>query len=169
MKHGIKNSAFTAKKFVTLQEVNQTLTTEVKQLKSQLDYANKVIDLYRERDRLQKLRRFGKKTEANLDGKQLTLFDDLEEEEKKPEEEKPQKETITYTRKKKTKGRRIDISKLSRERVECDLSEEEKHCAKCGKKMEKFGEDVSEQLELYPKRFDFRFYAAHLEPIFKLF
>jgi len=65
-------------------------------------------------------------------------------------EELPATETITYSRRKKTVGRRIDTSKLFREVVIHDLSEAEKSRDKCGSRLEKFGEDRSEQLEYIP-------------------
>lgn len=155
MEYNTKQDDFSEENFVLLQDVNHKLTEENSCLKEQLDYANKIINIYKEQERLLKLRKFGKKSEAHLEekyGTQLTLpFFDATEEEAGQVPTEPEKETITYTRKKQqNNGRRIDTAKLPRERKFHELSDAEKHCGKCGKLMEKFGEDNSEQLEYIP-------------------
>lgn len=163
MKRGIKNSNSLQENILLLhayQNLNvekQNLAEENTQLKAKLDYANKVINVFKEREALNKLRKFGKKSEAHLEEnyglqQQLPIFDATEEEAGKvPAEAKPEQETITYTRKKqKSNGRRIDTSKLPREKQNHDLTDAEKHCDKCGKLMEQFGEDISEQLDYIP-------------------
>lgn len=156
MKCEIKKDNFLQENFLLL-HAYQNLDEENTQLKAKLDYANKIINIYKEQERLNKLRRFGKKSEAHLEKEygvqqQLPFFDTIEEDEKNPTETKPEQETITYTRnKKKSKvGRRIDTSKLPREKQNHDLTDAEKHCDKCGKMMEQFGEDISEQLVYIP-------------------
>lgn len=63
--------------------------------------------------------------------------------------------TITvaaHTRKKKTKGRLIDLSALPRQRVYHDLPENEKMCTCCHIALKPMGEDISEKLEIIPQR-----------------
>lgn len=119
------------------------LKTENSELKNSLEEARQKIAWYEEQIRLWKQRHFGKKSEM-MEALQLSLFDALEEETAEFE-----KESITYTRNKKSVGRKIDTSKLPREQQVHDLTEEEKQCS-CGQKLEKIGEDKSEQLEYIP-------------------
>jgi len=133
-----------------LQAKYEIFFKENSQLKSNLEEAEKKIDLLAEQVNLMRLRHFGKKTENSAQMELELVFDEIPE----PQEdlfEQPEEptETITYTRKKKTVGRRIDTSSLPREQIIHDLTEEEKTC-KCGGKLEKFGEDKSEQLEYIP-------------------
>lgn len=105
------------------------------------------IVLLEEQIRLANQKKYGKQTEqtSNL---QMMLFDEFPEPEQEPELES---ETITYTRKKtpKSKGRKIDTSKCSRERIEYDLDEGDKKCS-CGHELSKIGEDTSEQVDYVP-------------------
>jgi transposase len=144
-----ENNYCSPKNIALIIETNRKLLDENLQLKSNLEDAEKKIDLLVEQIKLSKLRQFGRKTESS--GQLELVFDEIEE----PQDEaatKPNEdptETITYTRKKKTVGRKIDTSKLPREQIVYDLTEEEKVC-KCGGRLEKFGEDKSEQLEYIP-------------------
>lgn len=135
---------FSRVNFHTLKTNFVDLETENIKLKNNLESAKQKVAWYEEQIRLWKQRQFGKKSETS-ESLQLSLFDDLEEEEN-PEVET---ETITYTRNKKTIGRKIDTSKLPRERCIHDLPEAEKQCS-CGQRLEKIGEDISEQLEYIP-------------------
>jgi transposase len=121
------------------------LKTEIIGLKNSLESAQQKIAWYEEQIKLGKQRQFGKKSETS-ESLQLPLFDTGEESEVEPQKGT---ETITYTRRKKTTGRKIDTSKLPRERCVHDLSDSEKQCS-CGNQLECIGEDVSEQLEYIP-------------------
>ncbi len=68
----------------------------------------------------------------------------------KNEPSEAEKETITYIREKKSNNCKIDTSKLQREIVVHDLSEEEKSCACCQSAMIPIGKDKSEKLEYLP-------------------
>lgn len=128
----------------TLQKTEQKLQTAEQQLQ---EFKSKV-KWYEEQMRLAKLHRFGRKSEAHIC--QGELFDEMPEQEGL--EEKVETEEITYNRrKKKTKGRNIDLSKLPHEQHIHDLTEEEKICS-CGKKMECIGEDVTKQVECEPSK-----------------
>ena len=106
---------------------------KITDLEKNLAAAEKKIRWFEEQIKLARLRKFGKKTEHNL--QQLSLFDGAEipEENSTPTNEPPViTKTITYNRCYST-GRRIDTSKLLRERVVHDLAAEEKICKCCGK------------------------------------
>ena len=120
------------------------LQSELQQVLEVLDQANKKIAWFEEQFKLSRDRQFGRSSEK-LPSQQI-LFDAMECDEIKTVEEK---ETITYTRSKPKKscGRKLDTSKLPRERVLHDV--EEKICG-CGKALVKIGEDPSEQVELIP-------------------
>lgn len=131
---------------------------EIDRLRQNLEAEEKRNAYLIEQIRLSKIRKFGKKSESS-ESLQLKLFDEVvdDEEEKENQETVDPKdlraiETITYTRKKKAVGRKIDTSKLPREIVVHDLPEEEKCCKQCGAELEKFGEDHSEQLEYIPEQ-----------------
>ena len=126
---------------------NKNLLTENASLKERLESSEKINNLLREQIRLSNQRQFGKKSEtSNQLG--LPLFDENEQEEQPQEEIKTEK--ISYTRRKKAVGRKIDTSKLPREQIIHDITEEEKRCEHCGKELEKIGEERSEQLEHIP-------------------
>jgi transposase len=132
-------------------ETNRKLSDEILQLKSNLEEAEKRIVLLIEQVKLGRLRHFGKKTETSGQLQLELVFDEIEESKDEAiiEAIEEATETIIYTRKKKTVGRKIETSNLPREQIVYDLTEEEKHC-KCGGRLEKFGEDRSEQLEYIP-------------------
>lgn len=147
---------FTRENFnILLGQITQ-LSEENEYLKLNLEATEKKLNWLTEQIRLNKHRQFSNKSEC---GKFLQLelvFDELEEgsdetaADEAAEETSADTETITYTRKKKAVGRRIDTSKLPREVVVHDLSEAEKSCSNCGAELKRFGEDRSEQLEYIP-------------------
>lgn len=90
---------------------------------------------------------FGRSTET-LDSLQVPLiFNEDESEVIEVNKVDEKTEAIQYTRRKvKQCGRKLDTSKLLRERQLHDLSEAEKICD-CGCQLEKIGEDTSEQID----------------------
>lgn len=141
------NHEVTPENIAALFETNTRLTEENHKLKQDLEEAKEKINWFIEQIKLSKQRQFAAKTESS---EHLQLSFDWVEPEEEPEPTTA--ETITYTRNKKTVGRKIDTSKLPREVVLHDLSEEEKCCKSCGKQLEKFGEDRSEQIEYIPEQ-----------------
>lgn len=128
------------------------ITAENVRLSQALLEALARITWFEEQFKLFKQRTFGKQSEtSNSLQLSLPLFDADENDEVAVAEELSADETtVTYTRKKKSNnGRNIDIANLPRERVEHDLTREEKICA-CGCELEKIGEDVSVQLDYIP-------------------
>ena len=107
--------------------------------------------------RLAKQQRFGRSSEAHI-GQGELQFDEAESVETT---ELPQEEntlTVTYTRKKPV--RRPLPAHLPRIIIEHDIPEEEKTCA-CGCMKERFGEEVTEQLEYVPAKLSV---IAHVRP-----
>ena len=98
--------------------------------------------------------RFGRKSEKNVVAEQLSLqFDEaVLTEEPSPEVADVENitETITYTRKKKTPGRKALPQSLPFVEKVYDLTDEEKQCA-CGCTLTSIGEEVSEQLDTLPQ------------------
>jgi transposase len=80
---------------------------------------------------------------------QMRLFDEAENESE--ESESLPQETITYTRKKKSGGRKPFADSIPREEILIDIDEAEKQCA-CGHQLVRIGEEVSEQLDLIPSQ-----------------
>jgi len=170
-----KDSSFTRESFTILLKQNQEIlnqniqqSEEIKNLKRALEESEKKINLLLEQKRLSNLKQFDSKSEC---GKHLQLefvFDEIDESEndtaKDPSEESSESETITYTRKKKVVGRRIDTRNLPRERVVHDLAEKDKSCKQCGNQLKRFGEDVSEQLEYIPAQIKV---IEHIVPKYK--
>jgi transposase len=99
---------------------------------------------------------FGRRSEKIVDPNQLALFEQImaavwneppaEVEAEEGEEEAP--------RKPRRRGRQPFPAELPRVRVEHDIPEEEKTCPECGTQKEKIDEEVSEQLEYVPARFE---------------
>ncbi|TAL62417.1 MAG: IS66 family transposase [Legionella sp.] len=147
---GYENHSYTPENIALLIETNAALSKENSQLKAKLEATEEKLTWFIEQIKLGKQRQFGKASETSGQLQLELVFDEAEESvEAKETEEPADTETITYTRKKKTVGRKIDTDQLPREQIIYDLTEEEKHC-KCGGQLEKFGEDKSEQLEYIP-------------------
>ena len=163
-----EKSSFTKANFIRLLDLNSKLSEKLEhhieennRLQQNQEALENQISCYIEQIRLGKIRQFGQKSEASgqLELLLSVAFDETGEigqAEDQPESDKEENladsETITYSRKKKTVGRKIDTSKLLREVITHDLSESEKSCSKCGNRLEKFGEDRSEQLEYVPSQ-----------------
>lgn len=133
----------------------QRQTAELKQennkLERDLSYKSKTIHHLQEQLSMLRNSKYGKKTESlSAIMPLLPIFDDIDDP-MVSEEAVDDNEAVTYTRKKRKKknGRNIDTSKLPREVVIHDLSEEEKTCD-CGQCLIKIGEDRSECLEIIP-------------------
>jgi transposase len=135
---------------VTQQEKIESLQQEAQEWK--VKYHNLLEQL-----RLAKQQRFGRSSEAHI-GQGELQFDEAESVETT---ELPQEEntvTVSYTRKKPV--RRPLPAHLPRVIIEHDISEEEKMCA-CGCMKERFGEEVTEQLEYIPAKLSV---IAHVRP-----
>lgn len=149
------------------------LVKENLELKSRLESAEKNIALLIEQIKLGRQRQFGKKTETSNQLELEFVFDEddtLNQDEAEIEEPEAT-ETLTYTRKKKTTGRRLDTTNLPREQIIHDLSDADKCCGQCSKELVKFGEDHSEQLEYIPatlkviEHISYKYTCRHCETV----
>lgn len=140
-----------------LKEQNNLLQIEVKKYKPEIDSLKFLVEkLQHQLDNLLR-HRYGQKSEhVDL---QLSLFGNKEVFESTVA---PATETITYTRTKSKprNGCRNLPDNLPRERIEYDLTEEQKVCD-CGGKLHSIGEDVLEQLEYVPAMLKVIQHAKH--------
>jgi transposase len=108
------------------------------------------IRILEEQVRLLKAKLFGRKSEKLTEEEilQMRLFDEAEDGFEHPSGEERVDTTVSeHTRKK--GGRRPLPESLARVDVEHELSEAERQCA-CGCTMERFGQEVSEKLDIIP-------------------
>lgn len=108
---------------ISLRERVSELEVELAQLKEQLN--------------LRKQRQFGKKTEADHSDSPSTGTQTV----------------ASYTRSKRGRGSRFDISGLPRHTVIHDLPEEQKQCTCCKQALHVIGQEVAEQVEIIPARY----------------
>lgn len=110
------------------------------------------VDWFKHQSKLASHRQFSKSSETSA-SLNLTLFDEGMSKQDAPENACDEaKQTVTYTRKKKSKGRQIDISKFPKEQKIYDLEESEKTCS-CGEALEQAGSDTSIQVDHIPEAF----------------
>lgn len=126
-----------AYQLVLTQEENNVLKTENTTLKAEKTALQEEISRLKEQLALAKHRQFGKKSEI---GEPIV------------DEEATSLSVSAYTRRKKSKGRLIDLSLLPRHTIRYDLAECEKNCACCHQPLKCIGKDVSEQVEVLPQR-----------------
>lgn len=131
-------------------EENSHLKTKTTELETNLEDAKKQINWLMEQFKLNKQKEFGRKNESSEHLQLSLIFDEESSDDVVAETVDTDTETITYSRKKKKAGRKIDTSNLPREVINHDLPDAEKSCAQCGTELTKFGEDRSEQLEYIP-------------------
>lgn len=133
-------------------EIVNTLQQEVIHLKHTLKIIASENNWLREQLKLNKSTLYAPSTETS-DAFNLPLFDATTADEVVVTEQTNAAGEVEHTGQRSPstskKGRKIDTSKLPRERRIHDLTSEEKVCA-CGCELEKIGEDISEQLEHIP-------------------
>lgn len=122
---------------VTQQEIDR-LNAENSALKTEVDILQDEITRLKEQLKLAQQRHFGKKSEVGE-----PVIDS---------NETPVVHVDAHTRKKKTKGRLIDLSSLPRRTVFHDVPDDEKTCACCHKPLIQIGSDISEQVEVLPQK-----------------
>lgn len=144
----MKNAVELPKSLEELHAIVASQQEEITHLKNQ--YASLL-----EQIKLEKLRRYGRKSESNLD--QLSLFDEIEQEAETAVAEE-EKEVISYERKKPV--RKPLPKALPREEIIHDIDDADKICS-CGCEKKKIGEEVSEQLEVIPASVKV---IAHIRP-----
>lgn len=120
-----------------------SLQQRIAELEKQLAAKDAKIAYLEEQFRLAQQKQFGASSEAHPG--QGELFNEAEE---LVEQIEPEKESISYERKKPV--RKALPKDLPRETVVHDISEEEKTCDCCGTDLHKMGEDKCEKLEFIP-------------------
>lgn len=162
-----KNIAFFGKKVIishmkTLQKIQEnggdsqelifTLQDQLSKLQQENSDLQKQVDWFKQQFKLASHRQFGKSSETSV-SINLTLFDEAMSEQAALEDESEEKkQTITYARKKKSKGRQIDVSKFPKQQKIYDLDEAEKIC-NCGQTLAQAGSDTSIQVDHIPETF----------------
>ena len=134
-----------------LEQENQTLKNEIKELKFLVKY-------YEEQFKLSQKRKFGFSSEKSLYN-QLTIEGETDETAvANPESEKePPLEVVKeHHRKKRTRKEGLD---LPVEEIICELSDEEKNCPNCGTETETLGNDYREELVVVPAKVMVRKYV----------
>ena len=139
-----------------LQEKNNNLTETLHQQVHQLTNENielkKQVEWFTQQFKLASQRQFGKSSETTV-SMNLSMFDEaMSSDNAECDDILIPSETITYTRKKKTVGRKFDISKFPKEQRIYDIAESEKKCG-CGSSLEKADQDVSYQVDHIPETF----------------
>ena len=126
---------------------NKPLPNDIGQLKALVQtWQEKYFNLL-EQFKLATLRQYAASSEKNV--LQGDLFDEAEQ--PLPEAVKDEIDdsiTVTYHRKKHPTRQALPAH-FPREDILCDVAEEEKTCA-CGQHKEKFGEEITEQLDVVP-------------------
>ena len=118
---------------------------EISALQGQLDW-------FKHQFKLASQRQFGKSSEAT-GSMNLSMFDEsMSGDNVESDDILNQNEMITYTRKKKSVGRKFDISRFPKEQRIYDIAESEKIC-ECGSLLEKADEDKSFQVDHIPETF----------------
>ncbi len=136
-------------KAASLQEQNAQLNKRVAELENTVAELSALVEHFKELFKLSQKQRFGASSEKSQYADQMILFDVPEP--AKVAEVQP--EEITYTRKKKSVGKReADLSKLPLEVIEYDIPEEERKCFQCGDTMKEMGVDVRDEIKIVPAK-----------------
>ncbi len=138
------SNLFTVEAITELQDKIRNQAREILALEKQVEW-------FKQQFKLASQRQFGKSSETSV-SMTLSMFDEKMEEERAELLDKSEKETISYTRKKKTTGRHFDVSQFPKEQKVYDLEDSEKTCV-CGSALEAAGEDSSIQVDHIPETF----------------
>lgn len=139
---------------------NETLHHKVSHLNITLEEAQKKIHWFEEQIKLGRQRQFGKRSEK-LNIQQEIIFDADETLQRDISSSSLETEVASYTRRKKTVGRRIDTSLLLKTQEIHDLSETQKICSCCGGALHKFRDEISETIETIPEQ---KYVVEHIHP-----
>jgi len=128
------------------------LQAKIDSQQQEIESLQKQVDWFKDQFNLASQRHFGKSSETSV-SLNLVLFDEAMPKQSSADDEAATEEkSIAYVRKKKTKGRQIDISKFPKEQKVHDLEDNEKICS-CGQALEPAGQDVSIQVDHIPETF----------------
>lgn len=142
------NSSIYSSEFIT------TLQSELEKKTQRIIELEKKVEWLSHQFKLANQRQFGKSSETSS-SMNLSMFDEAMAASSLDSDDKStDAETISYTRKKKkTIGRKFDVSRFPKEQKIHDLEEAEKTCS-CGHGLEKVGEDTSIQVDHIPETFN---------------
>jgi len=148
-----------AEKNSVISEKESVIAEQKKSMVEKDFHINKLeneIRWFKEQMKLSRHPQFGRSSEQSSALQIEIIFNDEvtpeTESDETPEAQEAESEQITSKpRKKKSCGRKLDTSRLPRERRIHDLMEEEKTCP-CGCRMEKISEETSEQIEHIPEQ-----------------
>lgn len=133
-------------------ELISQLQSQVEKKQQEINSLQKQVDWFKQQFKLASQRQFGKSSETSV-SINLTLFDEaMPKQAALGDEPEDKKQTITYTRKKKSKGRQIDVSRFPKKQKIYDLNEDEKICG-CGQSLVQAGSDTSIQVDHIPETF----------------
>ncbi len=133
-------------------DLSEILHQKVRSLSEENNELKKQVEWFKQQFKLASQRQFGKSSEKT-GSMNLSMFDEAMSSDKSNcDDESNQSEIITYTRKKRSVGRKFDVSKFPKEQKIYDLAENEKICG-CGSPLEKAGEDKSFQVDHVPETF----------------
>ena len=125
-------------------EAEEKLEAQRAEFKTELDRLNYKMELF-------KLRFFGPRSEKlNFQPGQLELFNEAEDIASKTQKTE-ETEKITYTRRKRGKRKKLDLSRFPSVDIVHDLSEEER-IHSCGQKMKEIGSEKTYKLRVVPKQ-----------------
>jgi transposase len=138
------------KKITDTSKIIEELKAQVAKLANEVARQALLIKHYEERDRLNRARQFGASSEKTPEG-QLSLFNEIEAEaDVSAPEPKIEEIAITYKRKKQSGKREKDLAGLPTERIDYEISEEQRSCPQCGETMAEIGVDVRRELKYIP-------------------
>ena len=144
-----------------MEEMKSTLTierSEYEAMNTKITKLELLVKYYEQQLLSAKRHQFGSSSEkTELDPFQMNLFGD----EKAALPPEPVTEEITYRRKKSAGKREEDLSELSVERIDYELSEAERACPECGDTMRDIGVQVRRELKLIPAQVVVLEHAAH--------
>lgn len=151
---------------VALHEPQQqidALTAQVTELSDKLAKMQTLIDYYEHQFKLMKRKQFGVSSERAIldtaDYRQMGLMGEAAAVANSIPE--PEREDITYTRKKRVGKREEDLSNLPVERIDHEMPESERSCPQCGETMSDIGVDVRRELKLIPAKVVVVEHATH--------
>jgi transposase len=147
-----------ALKISELQPSIESLSTQVAALTELVSKQAALIKYYENQILLLRRRQFGAGSEkTELDLRQINLFGEA------MLAALPEQATqeITYIRKKRKGKREEDLSGLPVERIDYELTEDERDCPKCGEIMGDIGVNISRELKLIPAKVVAVEHAAH--------
>jgi len=121
--------------------------TTLHSAKEQIKYLGEEVERLQGYIRLLKRDKFGSKSERVEELTDQLLFNEIEVEAPKAP---PEKETITYTRRRGRQKKKPIPANVPREEIIIDLPEQKKVCPHDGTRLKKIGEQISEKLKTVP-------------------